>query len=52
MSTDAPEKTVLKKVELSPEKKRRNWAVLAGLVIFVALVYGITIVKIGAGLAR
>jgi hypothetical protein len=29
------------------QKKRRNWAVLAALVVFVLMVYGVTIVRIG-----
>jgi hypothetical protein len=30
-------------------KKRRNWAVLAVLLLFVAVVYGVTIVKMVPG---
>ena len=39
-------------MELSPEEKRkqnqRNWALAAALAAFVALVYAVTIVKLGA----
>ncbi|HVY12434.1 MAG TPA: hypothetical protein VHB73_02595 [Alphaproteobacteria bacterium] len=34
---------------LPPQKKRRNLAVLLALLLFVAVVYGVTIVKIHLG---
>ncbi len=36
---------------LTPEKKRRNLAMFVLLVLFVVVVFGVTIVKIKAGLA-
>ena len=34
------------KSPLTPEKKRRNLALLAALLLFVAIVYGVTIVRV------
>lgn len=36
------------KTAIPSQKKRRNWAVLAVLLLFVAVVYGVTMVKIAA----
>lgn len=33
------------KMPLSPEKKRRNLALFWGLIAFVAIIYGVTIIK-------
>jgi hypothetical protein len=36
-------------VNLSPEKKKRNLAIALALLVFVALIYAVTIIKIHAG---
>ncbi|WP_299378340.1 hypothetical protein [uncultured Kiloniella sp.] len=49
MSEDKTKKyeTVENSEEIHKQRKRRNWAILGVLLGFIALVYAVTIVKMG-----
>ncbi|WP_417452808.1 hypothetical protein [Kiloniella sp.] len=49
MSEDKTKKyeTVENSAEIHKQRKRRNWAILGVLLGFIALVYAVTIVKMG-----
>jgi hypothetical protein len=36
----------VKKISIPAQKAKRNWAIMIALLLFVAIIYGVTIVKI------